>query len=226
MTRDAIRTAIVSTGLRRRGLGPDPRRRGVPREHLHHQLLSASRAPRRSRTETSSSSGRAYGQDGPNGFGVFGQRFAASGAQRGSEFRINAFTTQLPLVRPSPLEASGDFIVVLGAATDRTVRAMSLHGQRFDCRGQSPSEASSSVNTFTWAVSTGRMSAGPPDGRFVVTWASLGIDGSFSGIAARRFDASGNVLGDRVRREHVHVRRPEVRRRRASRPTATSSSSG
>src|SRR5687768_13869952 len=33
------------------------------------------------------------GQDG-DGYGVFGQRFAAGGAPRGSEFQINKITTQ------------------------------------------------------------------------------------------------------------------------------------
>src|SRR2546428_5110440 len=56
------------------------------------------------------------GQDGA-GLGIFGQRYASSGAPLGSEFRVNTYVTSNQ-GRPSvAADASGDFVVVWQSAT-------------------------------------------------------------------------------------------------------------
>ena len=59
---------------------------------------------------TSSSSGRAT-QDGSSD-GVFGQRYASSGAPLGPEFRVNTYTTNSQDLPSVASDASGNFVVV------------------------------------------------------------------------------------------------------------------
>src|SRR5881396_2298102 len=70
-------------------------------------------------------------QDG-SGYGVFGQRFAASGAPRGSEFRINAYTTGAQWQPAVTMGSRGDFVVVW-ASQDGS--GMSIQGRRYDTAG-------------------------------------------------------------------------------------------
>jgi len=130
-------------------------------------------------------------QDGSD-YGSFGQRFAASGAPRGSEFRISAFTTGPQLLPAVAVGNKGDLVVVWSDIQDGS--GNSIHGGRYDTEGN-PVGSEFLVNTFTigyqYRPHVGRAS----DGRFVVSWVSPYVDGSSQGIAARRFDASGNPIG-------------------------------
>jgi len=85
-----------------------------------------------------------YGQDGSR-FGVFGRRFAASGAPLGSEFRINAYTTEWQGGSAVTVGSQGAFIVVW---TSVQGLSRSILGQRYDATGVaigSEFQASSSV---------------------------------------------------------------------------------
>src|SRR5438552_2135307 len=50
-------------------------------------------------------------QDGSN-YGVFGQRYASSGAPLGPEFRVNTYTTSGQRLPSVAADTSGDFVVV------------------------------------------------------------------------------------------------------------------
>src|SRR5262249_20725722 len=80
------------------------------------------------------------------GHGVFGERFAASGAALGPEFRANTSTTLTqgyPSVAASP---SGDFIVVW-TGHDSSIEG--VEGQRF-AAGGAPLGPEFHVNTYTY----------------------------------------------------------------------------
>jgi hypothetical protein len=130
-------------------------------------------------------------QDGDY-LGVFGQRFAASGAPRGSEFRINTYTTGFQGNPAVAVGSKGDFVVVWQSIQDGS--ASSIQGQRFDSAGNAIG-GEFQVNTYTTGVQYYPRVGRASDGRFVVSWSSQLADGSAYGIAARRFDASGNPLG-------------------------------
>jgi hypothetical protein len=49
-------------------------------------------------------------QDG-SGYGIYGQRYSATGAAQGSEFRVNTFTTSDQLFGQAAMDADGDFVV-------------------------------------------------------------------------------------------------------------------
>jgi hypothetical protein len=130
------------------------------------------------------------GQDGD--FGAFGQRFAASGAPRGGEFRINAYTTGSQDAPAVAVGSRGDFVAVWGSVQDGD--GGSIQGRRYDTAGN-PIGGEFLVNTVTTGYQYRPRVGLASDGRFVVSWMSQDVDGSISGIAARRFDASGNPIG-------------------------------
>ncbi len=131
------------------------------------------------------------GQDG-SGYGAFGQRFEASGAPRGSEFRINTYTTGFQAWPDVAVGSAGDFVVVWTSGQDGS--STSIQGRRYDASGN-PVGGEFQVNTYTTGSQGGAHVARAADGRFVVAWTS-DPDGDSSGISARRFDASGNPIGD------------------------------
>ena len=73
------------------------------------------------------------GQD-LSGAGVFGQRFDASGAKAGSEFRVNTYTTSTQYYPGVALDGAGNFVVVwTSLGVDGS--GMGVRGQRFDASG-------------------------------------------------------------------------------------------
>jgi S-layer family protein len=134
----------------------------------------------------------AVGQEGNLSAAVMGRRFAADGSARGSEFRVNTYTTGHQVVGSVAVGAGGDFVVVWNSVQDGS--GASIQGQRFDGSGN-PAGGEFAVNTYTLSQQVHPEVARFPDGRFVVTWDSYGADGDRFGISARRFEASGTPLG-------------------------------
>ena len=127
------------------------------------------------------------GPDG-NDDGVFAQRYDASGAPNGSEFRVNTLTSNNftgPAVAMAP---RGDFVIVW----PWHYRQFEIRGQRYDALG-SPQGTELQITTepssYQTSVST------DSNGAFVVTW--TGVDADRSGIFARRYDPDGMPLGGR-----------------------------
>ena len=134
-------------------------------------------------------------QDG-GGYGIFGQRFDASGAVQGGEFRVNTYVTgnQLyPSVASSPI---GDFVVVWQSGHDGS--GYGIFGQRFDASG-TPQGSEFQINTFTVGIQERPAVSADANGNFTVVWDSAGQDGSSYGIFGQRFNASGALQGGEFR---------------------------
>jgi hypothetical protein len=133
------------------------------------------------------------GQDG-SAIGVFGQRFAASGARRGNEFAVNTYTTGLQY-RPSVTAGRrGDFVVVW-VNSPQTVPASTVEGRLYDSAGAAVG-GEFVVNTSTTGFVSEPQVAQTSHGRFVVTWTSPFSISTGLDIAARRFDSAANPIGD------------------------------
>src|SRR5688500_14248308 len=130
-------------------------------------------------------------QDG-DGFGIMGRRYDASGAPRGAEFQVNTYTTGRQGLPAVAVGRAGDVVVVWESVQDGCVS--SLRGQRFDGAGNRLG-AEVAVNTYAPGLQEQLNIGRAADGRFVVAWRSPN-DGSPSGIAARRFDAAGEPVGN------------------------------
>jgi hypothetical protein len=135
-------------------------------------------------------------QDGSSN-GIFGQRYDASGAPLGPEFRVNTYT---PLSQSHPdiaADASGNFVVVWQSdSQDGSI--WGVFGQRYASSGV-PLGADFRVNTFTTGEQAYPSVAADPTGGFVVAWRSYNQDGSGAGVFAQRFASSGSPLGPEFR---------------------------
>ena len=132
------------------------------------------------------------GQDGSD-YGVFGQRFAASGAKIGGEFSVNSYTTG-PQDSPALFAGeAGDFVVVWEDWSQDGSSA-GIFGQRFDASG-AKSGPEFQINTYTTERQASAQIAADRAGNFVVVWESNFQDGSFGGIFGQRFNRSGERLG-------------------------------
>jgi len=135
-------------------------------------------------------------QDG-SGRGIFGQRFAASGAALGPEFRVNTYTTGLQTYPAVAADGSGNFVVAW-----RTFAAggssYDISGQRFAGSG-APLGGEFRVNSFTPSAQSAPAVAVDPAGNFLVVWQSDTQDGSLVGVFGQRYSSSGSPLGPEFR---------------------------
>ena len=191
---DGTQLRRLRPALRRRGRA---RRRRVPGQHLHHERPATRRGGGATPTATSSSPGRASGQDG-SGYGVFAQRFDAAGRRR---WAASSRSTPTPRTSSSTprwrRDADGDFVVTWASLGQDGI-GYGIFARRYDAAGVAQA-SEFQVNTYTTGDQTYSSVAALPDGGFVVAWASLGQDGSDYGIFAQRYDASGNSVGQEFR---------------------------
>ncbi|WP_162542163.1 SdrD B-like domain-containing protein [Gemmata obscuriglobus] len=138
------------------------------------------------------------GQDG-SGYGIYAQRYAASGVPLGGEYRVNTFTTGNQTEPSVGVDADGDFVV----AWQTYVPGSGLGGYEIQARRYSASGAALGsefrVNTYTTndqAIPSVSVAAG---GNFVIAWQSYGQDGSGTEVYARRYSAGGDPLGTEFR---------------------------
>lgn len=129
--------------------------------------------------------------------GIFGQRFDAAGNRVGDEFQVNTFTAgnqKKAFISSDPI---GNFAVVW-ESDEQDGSGKDVFVRRFDVEGV-PLGDEFRTNTYstddqfdTWINVNSR-------GEFVVVWSSQGQDGSGLGVHGRRFNASGDALGDEFR---------------------------
>jgi hypothetical protein len=75
---------------------------------------------------------RSFAQDG-SGDGIFGQRYDSEGTARGSEFRVNSFTTGSQRYPTVAAAAGGDFVVIWEG--EGPGDNSGIFGQRYDSTG-------------------------------------------------------------------------------------------
>lgn len=129
-----------------------------------------------------------YSQDG-SGFGIYGQRFNASGQKAGDEFQINTHTADHQEASKIAGLSDGGFVVTWqSSGQDGSGRG--IYAQRFDSTGAkvgtefvvNATRADNQMNPDVAATN---------DGGFVITWASNNQDGSKAGVYAVHYDANG-----------------------------------
>ena len=126
-----------------------------------------------------------FGQNGDLP-GVFGQRYASSGAPLGGEFRVNTHTTGLQVVFSAAADAGGNFVVVWHDGSGADGSSYGVFGQRFDSSA-APLGPEFLANTFTPAAQSVPSVGANALGQFVVAWSSYGQDGSDYGVFGQRY---------------------------------------
>jgi hypothetical protein len=130
--------------------------------------------------------------DGPDadGYGIFAQRFEASGAKRGGQIQVNAQAEGEQMV-PSVAARDQDFVVAWQSVTaaGEEIFAQVLDGNGVRQRG------ALQLNTYTTDEQSMPSVAINPSGEWVATWTSDKQDGSTAGIFGRRFCSAPAVEG-------------------------------
>lgn len=131
-------------------------------------------------------------QDGSD-WAIVGQRMAADGSLIGGEFIANTFVSGAQQnASVTALEGGGFVISWDSAAQDGS--GTGIYGQVFaaDATRIGPEFR---VNTFTSGNQSLPSSTPLADGGFVISWSSMGQDGSSWGQYGQRFSATGNPVG-------------------------------
>jgi hypothetical protein len=136
-----------------------------------------------------------YDQDGDQE-GIFAQRYDKNGAL-GSEFRVNAYTTDSQSNPAVAANSSGSFVVVWESYGQDGDDA-GIFAQRFDNTGAKVG-TEFQVNTYTTSYQSYPAVAMDAAGKFVVVWQSYKQDGSSTGVVGRRFDSTGAPQGGEFR---------------------------
>jgi hypothetical protein len=113
------------------------------------------------------------------------QRYEASGAPAGAEFRVNSVTAGNQYWPQVAVAADGGRFLVAYAGDDDGAGA-GVFARRFEADGTAMA-VTFQVNSHTTGNQYGINAAADPAGNFVVAWNSDGQDGSSTGVYARRF---------------------------------------
>jgi Ca2+-binding RTX toxin-like protein len=133
-----------------------------------------------------------YNQDG-SGWGVYAQRYNATGVAQGSEFRVNTTTNSYQQYSTVAMDTDGDFVVTW-SSYGQDGSGWGVYAQRYNAAGVAQGgefQVNTTINS-SQLYSTVAMDA---DGDFVVTWTSYGQDGSSYGVYAQRYNAAGVAQG-------------------------------
>jgi hypothetical protein len=133
-----------------------------------------------------------FGQDGSS-YGVYGQRYDATGDPLGSEFRINTTTADSQEAPSAATLASGDFVTVW-QSWNQDGDGAGIYGQRLDSNGNALG-SEFQINTYTTNNQLGADVASLASGGFVTVWQSAGQDGDGWGVFGQYYDSAGNALG-------------------------------
>ncbi len=128
---------------------------------------------------------------------VYVRRFDAAGAQVGNDILVNQMNAEFQTLPDIAMDAVGNFVVTW--QTNYSGSLQDVHARRFDAAGN-PLGDEFMVNSNTPGPQGAPEVAMSADGAFVIAWGSSFHDpDASSGIAAQRFDAAGNRLGDEFR---------------------------
>lgn len=128
------------------------------------------------------------GQDGA-GYGVYAQRYNASGVAQGTEFRVNTTTAGAQQNAAVGMDATGNFVV---AWQSPDAGGTGVFAQRYNAAGVAQG-AEFLVNTSTANGQANASVAVDSDGDFVVVWQSA--HGATTDIYAQRYNAAGVAQG-------------------------------
>ncbi len=136
-------------------------------------------------------------QDGSD-YGVYAQRYNASGTAQGSEFRVNTYTTGAQFTSSVAVDSAGDFVITWDGYLENG-SGYAIYAQRYSATGAAQG-SEFQVNTYSLGQQPDRQPfhssvAMDSGGDFVVAWQNYGEDGSGYGIYAQRYNAAGAAQG-------------------------------
>jgi hypothetical protein len=131
-------------------------------------------------------------QDNSN-FGIYAQRYNATGAAQLAEFRVNVTTVNNQKNPAAAMDGSGNFIIAWDG--NGPSDSSGVFAQRYNTSG-TVQVAEFRVNTQSNnAQANPAVAARDAAGNFVIAWQSSGQDGNGYGVYGQRYNAAGSVQG-------------------------------
>ncbi|MBB94046.1 MAG: hypothetical protein CML68_05490 [Rhodobacteraceae bacterium] len=137
-----------------------------------------------------------YAQDDGNSWGVYSQRYDASGGLVGSEVQVNTTTYSSQLFGEITALSDGGWVATW-SSYDQDGSGYGIYSQRFDATGAIVG-AEARVNSYTTGDQSYSDTSALADGGWVVSWSSIYQDGSGWGIYSQRYNANGAAIGGEV----------------------------
>jgi hypothetical protein len=125
-----------------------------------------------------------YLQDG-SGYGLYMQRYNASGVAQGVETRVNTVTANSQFQASVAAVAGGGFVVTW-TSDQQDGSGFGIYAQRYDASGVAQG-GETRINTTTSDAQLAPSAAGLPGDGYVIAWQSNLQDGSDYGVYAQRF---------------------------------------
>jgi hypothetical protein len=130
--------------------------------------------------------------DGIGDADIRAQRYDASGAAQGGEFRVNAVAAGWQTRAVVAMDAAGNFVVAF--ETTLTTDGIDIAARRFDSSG-TPLGSDFPISTFTTWHQLAPSVAMDATGSFVVAWEDGVREQNGYGVFARRYDVAGAPIG-------------------------------
>jgi hypothetical protein len=143
---------------------------------------------------------RSVGQDG-DASGVFSQRFTALGGLEGTEFAVNAYTTQYQNRPDVARAANGDFVIVWQSNDQEADGSgYGIFARRYNAAGVAQG-SEFRVNSYTTGDQIWPSVAMDAAGNFIVVWEETNprTDDQTSSIRAQCYAANGTAIGAEFR---------------------------
>jgi len=131
-------------------------------------------------------------QDGSS-YGIYAQRYNATGATQGIEFKVNTYTTSEQTLPCMAMDATGDFVIAWQSLGQDGAN-YGIYAQRYNAAGAAQG-IEFLVNTYTTNNQYFPSVAMDAAGDFVIAWTSTNQDGDGLGVNAQRYNATGSAQG-------------------------------
>ncbi len=139
------------------------------------------------------------GEDGSD-YGIYAQRYNASGAAQGSQFLVNTYTTNFQTAPSVALDAEGDFVIAWASLGEDGGVGYGIYAQRYNAKGATQG-SQFQVSSSTTATQQSASVAMDTNGDFVIAWNGSEDDtyqyygGSQYGVYAQVYTAAGAIQG-------------------------------
>ena len=140
---------------------------------------------------------QSYDPDGTY-FDIQARKFNVDGVAQGAEFTVNTETASQQLSPEITELTNSDYVVVWASAEQDTANSYGIFGQLFEANGTAKG-AEFQVNIYVEGRQDSPSIAALSDGGFVVSWNSVGQDGSNYLVYAQKFTSAGAKDGSETR---------------------------
>ncbi len=133
-----------------------------------------------------------FRQDGSNSR-VYLQQYDRSGEKVGVEQQVNTYTENSQS-NPQITALNDGGYVITWISSGQDGSSYGLYLQQYDSSGEKVG-VEQQVNTYTVSDQRGQQITALNDGGYVITWDSIGQDGSDNGVYLQQYDSSGEKVG-------------------------------